>query len=276
MRRFSASSATREPALGPRGRRARRPREPTGPARGLPGAPARHPASLGLPAGPRRVRAVHAGHHGRRGPRPAVALPAARGAVKAAVCRAFGASARDRGASGSTRRGGGGAGESGGVRRSATATSTSRKVPGAGYLPAVPGHEAAGVVEGGNRRGDSRGAPGDRVVVSLLRSCGRCFFCSAQRIRTSVRRSSRSIVAAGCAWPDGGARAPGHAHRRLSPRRSSSTSRSSRPSRPRWAFDVASLSSASGVLTGLGAVREGSRGSRRARAWWWSGRAGSG
>jgi S-(hydroxymethyl)glutathione dehydrogenase/alcohol dehydrogenase len=45
-----------------------------------------------------------------------------------------------------------------------------------GELPAVYGHEAAGVVEE-TGPGVSRVAPGDRVVVSLLRSCGRCFFC---------------------------------------------------------------------------------------------------
>jgi S-(hydroxymethyl)glutathione dehydrogenase/alcohol dehydrogenase len=45
-----------------------------------------------------------------------------------------------------------------------------------GTLPAVYGHEAAGIVQevdGGVRRL----GPGDRVVVSLLRSCGQCFFC---------------------------------------------------------------------------------------------------
>jgi S-(hydroxymethyl)glutathione dehydrogenase/alcohol dehydrogenase len=45
-----------------------------------------------------------------------------------------------------------------------------------GELPAVYGHEAAGVVEEVGV-GVSRVRPGDRVVVSLLRSCGRCFFC---------------------------------------------------------------------------------------------------
>ena len=45
-----------------------------------------------------------------------------------------------------------------------------------GALPAVYGHEAAGIVEA---VGPAVGAvgPGDRVVVSLLRSCGQCFFC---------------------------------------------------------------------------------------------------
>ncbi len=46
-----------------------------------------------------------------------------------------------------------------------------------GTLPAVYGHEAAGVVEEvGPDVGRVR--PGDRVVVSLLRSCGSCFFCA--------------------------------------------------------------------------------------------------
>lgn len=42
--------------------------------------------------------------------------------------------------------------------------------------PFVPGHETAGVVEA---VGDdvTLAQPGDRVVVSLLRSCGRCEFC---------------------------------------------------------------------------------------------------
>ena len=45
-----------------------------------------------------------------------------------------------------------------------------------GALPAVYGHEAAGAVaEIGP--GVESVAPGDRVVVSLLRSCGHCFFC---------------------------------------------------------------------------------------------------
>jgi S-(hydroxymethyl)glutathione dehydrogenase/alcohol dehydrogenase len=45
-----------------------------------------------------------------------------------------------------------------------------------GALPAVYGHEASGIVR---EVGESvtNVKPGDRVVVSLLRSCGRCFFC---------------------------------------------------------------------------------------------------
>ena len=46
-----------------------------------------------------------------------------------------------------------------------------------GKFPVVVGHEAAGIVEevGENV---SLTAPGDNVVVSLLRSCGRCFYCA--------------------------------------------------------------------------------------------------
>jgi Zn-dependent alcohol dehydrogenase len=46
-----------------------------------------------------------------------------------------------------------------------------------GTLPAVYGHEAAGVVEQVGPQ-VSAAKPGDRVVVSLIRSCGRCFFCA--------------------------------------------------------------------------------------------------
>lgn len=47
-----------------------------------------------------------------------------------------------------------------------------------GVLPAVYGHEASGIVDevGPGVRGVT---PGDHVVVSLLRSCGRCAFCAA-------------------------------------------------------------------------------------------------
>ena len=48
-----------------------------------------------------------------------------------------------------------------------------------GALPALYGHEAAGVVsELGPRATSVR--VGDRVVVSLLRSCGQCFFCTRE------------------------------------------------------------------------------------------------
>jgi S-(hydroxymethyl)glutathione dehydrogenase / alcohol dehydrogenase len=46
-----------------------------------------------------------------------------------------------------------------------------------GTLPAVYGHEAAGLVaEVGP--GVARARPGDSVVVTLIRSCGQCYFCA--------------------------------------------------------------------------------------------------
>lgn len=46
-----------------------------------------------------------------------------------------------------------------------------------GELPAVFGHEAAGIVEEVGV-GVGQVEPGDHVVVTLLRSCGHCHFCS--------------------------------------------------------------------------------------------------
>lgn len=48
-----------------------------------------------------------------------------------------------------------------------------------GSLPAIYGHEAAGrIIERGST--DSPFAAGDRVIVTLMRSCGSCFSCAAQ------------------------------------------------------------------------------------------------
>jgi len=47
-----------------------------------------------------------------------------------------------------------------------------------GRPPLVAGHEAAGIVERVGA-GVTTVRPGDRVVVSLLRSCGRCFYCQS-------------------------------------------------------------------------------------------------
>lgn len=47
-------------------------------------------------------------------------------------------------------------------------------------LPFVPGHESAGYVDEVGE-GVTNVKPGDRVVVSLLRSCGECVFCKTGR-----------------------------------------------------------------------------------------------
>src|SRR5436190_3191347 len=46
-----------------------------------------------------------------------------------------------------------------------------------GDLPVVAGHESAGIVDEVGE-GVTTVKPGDHVVVSLLRSCGRCFYCT--------------------------------------------------------------------------------------------------
>ncbi len=46
-----------------------------------------------------------------------------------------------------------------------------------GSLPAVYGHEAAGIVSH-TGPGVSLVQPGDHVVVTLIRSCGRCYYCA--------------------------------------------------------------------------------------------------
>jgi S-(hydroxymethyl)glutathione dehydrogenase / alcohol dehydrogenase len=96
--------------------------------------------------------------------------------VKAAVCRAFGAPLEieelelD-------------APDVGEVRVNVAATAICHSdiafAEGAwgGELPAVYGHEAAGIVREVGP-GVERVRPGDRVVVGLMRSCGRCFFCA--------------------------------------------------------------------------------------------------
>jgi len=46
-----------------------------------------------------------------------------------------------------------------------------------GTTPVVSGHEAAGVIESVGA-GVTRVKPGDHVVVTLIRSCGSCYYCS--------------------------------------------------------------------------------------------------
>ena len=47
-----------------------------------------------------------------------------------------------------------------------------------GGLPAVYGHEAAGIVAKAVGKGVTSFRPGDHVVVTLIRSCGECYYCS--------------------------------------------------------------------------------------------------
>lgn len=47
----------------------------------------------------------------------------------------------------------------------------------AGEVPVIAGHETAGIVDEVGE-GVTLVKPGDHVVMSLLRSCGRCFYCS--------------------------------------------------------------------------------------------------
>lgn len=49
-----------------------------------------------------------------------------------------------------------------------------------GHIPFVPGHESAGYVDEVGE-GVTNVKPGDRVVVSLLRSCGECMYCKTGR-----------------------------------------------------------------------------------------------
>jgi Zn-dependent alcohol dehydrogenase len=121
-----------------------------------------------------------------------------------------------------------------------------------GELPAVAGHEAAGVVEEVGR-GVTGVRPGDRVVVSLLRWCGRCFFCArgeSHLCETAlpIDRDFRLRT------PDG---KPVHQAMRTAAFAEEVVVHESQlaviPSS--LAFDVASLIGC-GVLTGLGAVTE--------------------
>jgi Zn-dependent alcohol dehydrogenase len=67
-----------------------------------------------------------------------------------------------------------------------------------GDLPAVFGHEAAGVVEEVGA-GVAQVGPGDHVVVTLLRSCGQCHFCAsgeAQHCETKLPLDLRSPLTA--------------------------------------------------------------------------------
>ena len=119
-----------------------------------------------------------------------------------------------------------------------------------GILPAVYGHEAAGVVEAIGR-GVTHVTPGDHVVVTLLRSCGHCFFCTRGEsylceTEFALGTPDRLRDAAG---------APVHAGISTGGFAEVAVVHESQLAvvPPSLAFDVASLL-ACGVITGLGAV----------------------
>ena len=89
-----------------------------------------------------------------------------------------------------------------------------------GKLPAVYGHEAAGIVESVGA-GVEAVRPGDRVVVSLIRTCGRCFFCT--RGESYLCEAEPPSTPGGRLHDERRARARGHDTAR-SPSRWSSTS----------------------------------------------------
>lgn len=120
-----------------------------------------------------------------------------------------------------------------------------------GALPAVYGHEAAGVVEEVGA-GVDHVAPGDHVVVTLVRSCGRCPCCAA-----GYHGSCESVFALDQASPlrslrDG---APIHHGLRTGAFAQHALVEASQTVRiePDIAFEPASLL-ACGVITGVGAV----------------------
>ena len=61
-----------------------------------------------------------------------------------------------------------------------------------GALPAVYGHEAAGIVRTVGP-GDGKFAPGDPVVVTLVRHCGHCHYC-AQGVAVACERADGLIA----------------------------------------------------------------------------------
>jgi Zn-dependent alcohol dehydrogenase len=70
-----------------------------------------------------------------------------------------------------------------------------------GDLPAVYGHEAAGVVEQVGAGVDAV-APGDHVVVTLIRSCGQCHYCS-RGLQVACERTFPLDLASPLSTPQG-------------------------------------------------------------------------
>ena len=119
-----------------------------------------------------------------------------------------------------------------------------------GDLPAVYGHEAAGVVtEVGAGVGDF--APGDRVVITLVRNCGTCPCCE-RNLRGSCESSFPLDAKGPLTAPDGGAIKQGLRTAAFAEEVVVDQSQMVKIDKD-IAFDVASLL-ACGVITGYGAV----------------------
>jgi S-(hydroxymethyl)glutathione dehydrogenase / alcohol dehydrogenase len=125
-----------------------------------------------------------------------------------------------------------------------------------GQLPAVYGHEAAGIVE---ETGTGVGglAPGDHVVVTLIRSCGRCARCTRDQpsLCEGLPPADANPVLVSAAGGLGAARGAIHQGMRTGAFAEFVTVDSSQVvavPKP-IPFDAASLL-ACGVLTGVGAV----------------------
>lgn len=121
-----------------------------------------------------------------------------------------------------------------------------------GPLPAVFGHEAAGVVDAVGS-GVGTVSPGDHVVVTLIRSCGHCHYCArGDRVmcETGFRLDGQSpLASASDGIVNQGLRTGAFAEEVLVDASQVCTIPDDVP------FDSASLL-ACGVLTGFGAVRK--------------------
>ena len=82
-----------------------------------------------------------------------------------------------------------------------------------GPLPAIYGHEAAGVVEAIGPR-VKLVEPGDHVMVTLIRACGHCILLP-ERGADGMSDPLRARRAAAHPHPGRSRRAPGTAHRRI-------------------------------------------------------------
>ena len=105
---------------------------------------------------------------------------------------------------------------------------------------------------GGRRRRRAGIAPGDHVVVTLLRSCGDCHFCARGRA-AALRDQAPARSSARRSAPATGRRSARACGPARSPSRSWSTPRRSRVIPREVPLDSASLL-ACGVITGIGAV----------------------